>query len=934
MKDLPLNLVLAKSLSLEPTEKNNSMNLDESTLKIFNENGFHSLTEIQKKAIPVINRRKNCILVAPTGSGKTEAAVIPIFSLLKESNLPSKSIRAIYVTPLRALNNDVFRRIIDYANKMGLEVQIRHGDTTQKARRRLLSDPPDILITTPESLGVLITNQKLLELLKTLEWIIVDEVHELISNERGTHLSLSLERLENISSKPVVRIGLSATISNVDEAARFVSGIDRVCAVLVDKAIRNYEVEVKYVEGSISNIANSIIGYIKNHHIRGSVLLFTNTRDEAEYIGSVLRNLKGVVVDVHHGSLSREMREETEKRLRSGESSIVVCTSSLELGLDIGSVELVIHFGSPRQVSKLVQRIGRSNHNSPSSAKGLIVSSNFDDVIESMAILKRVKRHSLESQLPHDRPLDVIAHHLVGLVINNREPISLQDAFRLFRRAYPFRDLTVDSLQNVITLLDRCRIIRYQEADQTFRGGMKSYTYYFNNLSTIPHILKFEVMDIIRKRRIGTLDQQFVGEYGEKGNVFVLKGSQWRIINIDEKKMQVHVEQIQGSLVNIPHWVGEMIPVDYDTAKEVGSLRNSILNDRNSNIIPGYSEMLKNLAIVPDSKNIVIESVSTKNSIIIHSTFGTKVNNTLASLFSTIISSQVGYFVEAKTDPYRIMLSSTARIGRNHIQNVFSEEYDTEAVLITSLGGTYNLNWRVWNVAKKFGIVDKEATYDKRLASLIYERYSKTPLSEESIRELMHDKYDILLTNSVMRDVRNGATKLHWFDLENFTPLAFPITEHESKFTSSPMSVERGIIELLKERLEKTKHRLICIRCGKWERLVETKEITGKISCKLCGSRLITATFSSDYDLTKIIANKLKGAKISTEENHKFERAWKVASLIHNFGSKALFVLSGYGVGVDTAARILRNLVDDDEILKTIYNAERQYVTTRAFWKD
>jgi ATP-dependent Lhr-like helicase len=280
------------------------------------------------------------------------------------------------------------------------------------------------------------------------------------------------------------------------------------------------------------------------------------------------------------------------------------------------------------------------------------------------------------------------------------------------------------------------------------------------------------------------------------------------------------------------------------------------------------------------------------------------------------------------------MLSSTARIGRNHIQNVFSEEYDTEAVLITSLGGTYNLNWRVWNVAKKFGIVDKEATYDKRLATLIYERYSKTPLSEESIRELMHDKYDILLTNSVMRDVRNGTIRIHWFDLENFTPLAFPITEHESKFTSSPMSVERGIIELLKERLEKTKHRLICIRCGKWERLVETKEITGTISCKLCGSRLITATFSSDYDLTKIIANKLKGAKISTEENHKFERAWKVASLIHNFGSKALFVLSGYGVGVDTAARILRNLVDDDEILKTIYNAERQYVTTRAFWKE
>jgi ATP-dependent helicase Lhr and Lhr-like helicase len=934
MKGPPQKVGQARSLNQRPSEKNNSMNSDESTLNIFREIGFHLLTEIQRKAIPVINRRKNCILVAPTGSGKTESAVIPIFSLLREPKPLSKSIRAIYVTPLRALNNDVFRRIIDYAKKMELEVQLRHGDTTQKARRKLLSDPPDILITTPESLGVLLTNQKILQSLKNLEWIVVDEVHELISNERGAHLSLSLERLESNSLKLVVRIGLSATISNVDEASKFVSGVGRECAILVDKTIRNYDVDVKYVEGTISNIANSIVEYIKTHDIRGSVLLFTNTRDEAEYIGSVLRNLQGVVVDVHHGSLSREMREDTEKRLRSGMSGIVVCTSSLELGLDIGSVELVIHFGSPRQVSKLVQRIGRSRHNSPSSAKGLIVSSNYDDVIESMAILKRVRRHSLESQALHHRPLDVLAHHLVGLVINSPGPKSLQDAFRLFSKAYPFKDLTFNSLQNVINLLDRCRIIRYQDADQTFRGGMKSYTYYFNNLSTIPHILKFEVMDIIRKRRIGTLDQQFIGEYGEKGNVFVLKGSQWRIINVDEKKMQVHVEQIQGSLVNIPHWVGEMIPVDYETAKEVGSLRKSILSDGKAKIIPGYSDILRKLTIVPDSKNIVVERVSAKNSIIIHSTFGTKVNNTLASLFSTIISSQIGYFVEAKTDPYRIMLSSCARIGRNHIQNVFSEEYDTEAVLITSLGGTYNLNWRVWNVAKKFGIVDKEARYDKRLASLIYERYSKTPLSEESIRELMHDKYDTFLTNSVMKDVRNGTINLHWFDLENFTPLAYPITEHESKFTSSPMSIERGIIELLKERLEKTKHRLICIRCGKWERLIETKEISGLISCKVCGSRLITATFSSDYDLTRIIANKLKGTKISTEEDHKFDRAWKVASLINNFGAKALLVLSGYGVGVDTAARILRNLVEDEEILKTIYNAERQYVTTRAFWKE
>ncbi len=907
---------------------------DDLVLESFKNNGFNSLTEIQKKALPVINRRGSCLLVAPTGSGKTEAAVIPVFSSINRTDSSTNSIKAVYVTPLRALNNDVFRRIINYAKKMNLDVQIRHGDTTVSSKRRLITNPPDILVTTPESLGVILTSKKLLLSLKNLEWIVIDEVHELISNERGSHLTLSLERLEANSNCDVVRIGLSATLSNLEDAGRFVSGVGRKCAILVDKTVRDYDVDVKYVEGSMSNIAPFIIKYIKSHKISGSVLLFTNTRDEAEYIGSVLRSLDEMPIDVHHGSLSREMREDTEERLRSGIPGIVVCTSSLELGLDIGSVELVIHHGSPKQVSKLIQRIGRSRHNSKSSARGLVVSNNYDDVVESLAILRRMRRRSLESQVPHEKPLDVLAHHLVSLIINSPGSKSLRDAFNLFTRAYPFKDLSFSDLQNVAKLMNACRIIRYHDEDQTFKSGMKSYSYYFENLSTIPHILKFEVVDITRKMRIGTLDQQFIGEYGEKGNVFVLKGSQWRIINVDEKKMQVHVEQIRGSPINIPHWVGEMIPVDFETAKEVGQVRKQISIDTKMEIIPAYRNVLKSIAVIPDSENIVIESVANKNTVVVHCTFGSKVNNTLASLFSTIISSQTGYFVETKSDPYRIMLSSSARFGRKHIENIFNEEYDVGAVLVASLTGTYNLNWRVWNVAKKFGIVDRVASYDKRLARWIYDRYSKTPLSEESLRELIHDKYDTSLTNSIMRDVRSGKIKIHWNDLDEFTPLSIPITDHNSKLTSSPLNIERGIIELVKERLQKTKHRLICIRCGKWERLMETKQIAGTIACKLCGSRLVTSTFSSDYELTKIIMNKLKGASLTPEENHKFERAWKVASLINNFGEKALLVLSGYGVGVDTAARILRNYVDDEEIFKSIYNAERQYVTTRAFWKD
>jgi ATP-dependent helicase Lhr and Lhr-like helicase len=235
-------------------------------------------------------------------------------------------------------------------------------------------------------------------------------------------------------------------------------------------------------------------------------------------------------------------------------------------------------------------------------------------------------------------------------------------------------------------------------------------------------------------------------------------------------------------------------------------------------------------------------------------------------------------------------------------------------------------------VAKRFGMISREAIYDKKVARMIYDRYSKTPISKESIREIIHDKYDISQTEKIMHDIKNEVIKIHWIETSDFSDLAKPILEHSAKFSATPLSIEKGVIELVKERLEKTKNKLICIRCGKWERTIETREIPGNLSCPTCRSRLITRTSSYDYDLPKIIAKRLTGNKLSAEENHKFERAWKVASLINNFGKRAVVVLAGYGIGADTAARILRNYIDEDEIYKSIYEAERQYVTTRGFW--
>jgi len=939
-----------------PLTQNNIMKIKESLLvsknfdnetfiyEKFQREGFKALTAIQKKSIPTIARKINTLIVAPTGSGKTEAAVIPILSLLSKERLSvhnskseSNGIKAIYITPLRALNNDVFRRIIKYAESENLTVQIRHGDTSARDKRKIITSPPDILITTPESLAIILVNEKLLNHLGNLQWVIIDEVHELLSTERGSHLSISLERLQIMSCYTITRVGMSASIGNIREGAKFIAGYKRKSAIIVDKSIRSYDIDVKFLKGSINNVASFILNYVRenvsSYPEGGSVLLFTNTRDEAEYIGTVLRSKELIHIDMHHGSLSREMREETEVKLRTGTAGIVVCTSSLELGLDLGSVNLVIHYGSPRQVTKLLQRIGRSRHRQDLSAKGLIITNIPDDEAEALAIIRVMKSGNVEEQPLHYGALDVLAHHIVGLCLQSKDKVKVEYAISTIRKAYPFIELTIDDFYGCLELLDSNKIIRYSNNDQSYTRMRRAYRYYFENVSTIPTVLKFDVFDCVNKRKIGTLDQQFVGDYGEHGNVFVLKGSQWRIVALDQKRMVINVEPLQVGTLNVPYWVGEIIPIDPLTARYVGKVRQEALNSRilkGDTIYNAHNE----LKIVPSSDCIVIERSSKMNALVIHSMFGTKTNNTIAALLSTLLSSKLGYSVETKSDAYRIFLTSNARINEHDIRQVFTDVYEVEDVIIASLAGTPNINWRVWSVAKRFGVVSREAIYDKKIARMIYDRYFHTVLTKEAIREITHDKFDFRSTKDINFKIRNGEIALYWREVDEFSELAKPITEHTARFSSAPLSTESGVIELMKERLEKTRHRLICMRCGNWERIMETCQIPDSITCPRCRSRLIGATFWSDDTLSKTIVMRLQGQKLTSEENKRFDKVWKTASLINSFGSKAFKVLAGHGIGPDTAARILRDYVDDVELFKSIYQAERSYVMTRGFWAD
>jgi len=914
---------------LELSKKKNQA-INALLIKKFTSLGFNKLTEIQQQAIPKILEKKNSLIIAPTGSGKTECSVIPIFLHIKKTKTPNK-IKALYITPLRALNRDVFRRIITYGEIEGLDIKIRHGDTTPTNRKKISNSPPDVLITTPETLVILLSQGKYLSALSELEWVVIDELHELLPSERGSQLSISLERLQFNSNKEIHRVGLSATVGNVSEAGKFLVGNNRKCEIIHDKSVRKYDVDVKFVDGGINEVADGIIDHIKEMQIHSPVLLFANSRGESETLASVLKERTNMRIDLHHGSLSRQIREETETILRDGTSGIVVCTSSLELGLDIGSIDLVIHYGSPRQVSKFMQRIGRSKHNRDSSAKGLIITNNADDEFETHAIIQRIEESSIEEQKIHDLPLDVLAHHLVGMT-KQLGDVSVDTGFKIIKQAYPFRNLTIEEFLNVLDALYSQRLISIDREHISFwdsKGG--SFRYHFENLSTIPDILKYRVIDITSKKWLGTLDSVFVGSI-DQGDIFVLRGSQWSILNIDKKLLKVNVEPVAGKS-EVPHWEGKNIPVDFITANKVGQLRTKVKNGLvkfSNNII---SEL--NFDIIPDEKTIVVESKHTEEEIVLHACFGTKINSTIAKLLGSLLESTLGSIVRTKSDAYRISLSSPKRISERHLIDELTSQIDIYDIMSIALQNTINLDWATWCVAKQFNVVQRGARFTKQEANWIYKRFEGEPLVKEALRELFHDNFDLLGTESILEKIRNKEINIVWIDTENFSPLAEPILDNTTKSFPSPVNIAPAILDLVKKRLAKTQHRLVCARCGIWQKVVTPEDMPNTLRCKYCNGRQITATYFSDLELQKIIQKNHHGKKLSQEEAYKYKRAWKISSLLENFGKTALTVLSGYGIGADTAARVLRNMIDEEDYLyKQIMTAEKQYALTRGFWDD
>lgn len=880
--------------------------------KVVREEGLKELTEPQSKAIPEILKGKNCLLIAPTGMGKTEAALLPIFNLfLKEGK--AKGIWVLYITPLRALNRDMLRRTISWGNKLGIDIAVRHGDTTKKERKRQSLHPPDMLITTPETLQILFTGRNLRNSLKDVRWVVIDEVHELAGEERGAQLSVALERLQEISGN-FQRIGLSATVGTPHEVAKFFGGGRKVEVIEVN-AGKEMEIDVEFpeVKGNDKKIAEKLECDIKSASVarrieeimekHSSILFFVNTRDTAELLAAHLHGI-GLPIEVHHGSLSRESRIEAEEKFKEAKIKSLICTSSLELGIDVGHTDFVMQYNSPRQVTRLVQRIGRSEHHAGGTARGKILAANPEDFVESVIITRKAIDGELEKTRIRKNPLAVLANQILSITTEYGK-IESSRMYEIIRRAYPFRTLDENKFLQVLKQLENQRIIWYD--GNTIGRKRKTRNYFLENISMIPDEKSVEVYDISTNKKIGTLDESFVLNYCKPGARFIMEGRAWEVIRNDE---YLTVSPTKRTHM-VPDWAGEEIPVPFEVVQEVGKTRRMVaekkVKDESGIIEMEINEQIRYNFLVPTDKLVTIEEG--EGIVYINTHFGSRTNEAAGRIIASLLAQRLGESITMNSDAYRIYLRVTHPINPEMVREIMlntNPEGIEELMRIVLKKSTF-IRWELIKVARKFGVLGRDADYKKISVEKIVDVFEGLPLMEEVVDRFMWDKMDVEHSKQVFREMQKGNISIK---IQGISPFALEGEKAKGEIFH-PAGLDPVILTSLKKRLMNVHISLTCMNCS-----YEWNTTVGRVRpiCPRCSGKMIAV---------------VKGHKIGDVSNKSLVKS---ASLVASYGKKAIMVLAGYGIGPDTAARILGKQKDGDGLLKEILKAEINYSKTRRFW--
>ena len=642
---------------------------------------FETPTDAQAQGWPAIARGRHTLIAAPTGSGKTLAAFMTCLDGLVRAGLngglPERT-EVVYVSPLKALSNDIQRNLADpladitaLAESRGtplpeIRMAVRTGDTPASQRQAMAKRPPHILITTPESLYILLTSKSGREGLRGVRTLILDELHSVAPNKRGSHLSLSAERLCALAEGPVTRIGLSATQRPIEEVARFLVGNDEIapdgkanCLVVNTGHARKMDLALELPENELGPIASHelwahtldrIAELVKSHD---TTLLFVNTRRLVERLAHQMSQRLGEeTVVAHHGSLSQQIRHDAERRLKEGKVSLCVATSSLELGIDVGSIDLVCQVGSPRSMSLVLQRVGRSGHFLGGTPKGRLFPLTRDELIECMALIRGIRHGNLDTLAVPPWPLDVLAQQVVAECASKEW--GEESLFDLMRRAYPYRELPRDQYDQVIDVLSqgvapregrRSAYLHRDAVNGKLRGRRGARLAALTSGGAIPDNADYDVIVEPENTFVGTVNEDFAIE-SIRGDVFLLGNTPWRIRRVEAGR--VRVEDAQGAAPNIPFWIGEAPGRTTELSDEVSDLREQLYQrmdaddgvkwlidelgvskDAADQATAYIAEGVRILGTVPTKKRIVAERFFDESGgmqLVIHSPYGSHIN--------------------------------------------------------------------------------------------------------------------------------------------------------------------------------------------------------------------------------------------------------------------------------------------------------------------
>jgi len=666
---------------------------------------FGQPTRPQAEGWPHIAAGQHTLIVAPTGSGKTLAAFLwgidALCRAARERKLDDR-VHLVYISPLKALNNDIEKNlraplqgIRETAAAAGeplpeIRVAVRTGDTLAHVRQAMVRRPPHILITTPESLYLLLTAEKFRPALGSVRTVIVDEVHALAGSKRGAHLTITLERLEALAGAPIQRIGCSATVCPPETAAAFLAGAGRPCRIVDAGFDRSLDVQVVAPVGDfLTTVSDTVwdsalqelVGWIESHR---TTLIFTPSRRMAERLARNLNErLPQGQVAAHHGSLSRRARLEAEDRLKRGEVRALVATSSLELGIDVGAIDLVVQLQSPRNIAAALQRIGRAGHALSRTSKGRILVTKGDELIEAAAVARAIREQELDRLTLPEAPLDVLAQQIVASVAV--EPWRVEDLHALVRRAAPYASLEREAFVAVVRSLAEplpaevkgmAPRILWDRVNGRLHPRRGSRLLALTSGGTIPDAGLFDVYLADTDVKLGTLDEEFVSE-SLPGDVFLLGSRPWRLLKT--KPDRVLVEDAHGMSPTVPFWKGEHPSRSWDLGRLCGRLRREAaerlddasfedwaretcrLDRRAASAFHAWLAKSRDvLGAIPDDERIVVESLPDElggRHLAIHSVFGLRVNGAWGIALKEALRRRAGILAEASHTDDAIMLS-------------------------------------------------------------------------------------------------------------------------------------------------------------------------------------------------------------------------------------------------------------------------------------